>query len=99
MGGESKYVKFFRFELPLVLNGEGSKTDLWLVESIKYIDVSKEKILKEYFFIGYHTRGGMTFDMVKRLTIKDYLIVIKEAQRIQKSIETEIEEAKDEMNG
>lgn len=96
MGDKPEHIKFFRYDSPLVLSGEGSPTDLWLAESVLYLDIAKERILREFFLIAYHSRGGFTLSDIMKMNYNDYLIIVKEALRIQKMIKDEMEESANE---
>jgi hypothetical protein len=67
-----------------VIRGEGSLCDIWLAESIRFLDVTSELLLKQQFLISYYSKGGFSFDETKRLTTKKYDVVLKEALRVQR---------------
>jgi hypothetical protein len=83
----AQHVKFFRIRSPLILRGEGSQYDDWLAQSILYLDFSVEDLLSEYYVIAVHSKGGFTFDNVRRMTMKQYEYTLNEARKIAKAIE------------
>lgn len=85
----NQHVKFFRFGSSYVLSGEGSKSDLWLAESTKYIDISLEYLLKQYLFISYYSKGGFSFETISRLSYKQFVIVLNGTKEIQKNLNEE----------
>jgi hypothetical protein len=86
MATDGQYFKFFRWGSPYYLTGEGSFNDLWMVESLKHIDVTREQILKEAFMIMYHSNGGFNYQAIINLNFKCYHVLRKEAEKINQYI-------------
>jgi hypothetical protein len=57
-----------------------------LIKSISNIDFTPEAFLKESILICRETKGGFTFRDIKDLDYDEYLLVVNEADRLQKPI-------------
>jgi hypothetical protein len=84
VGANPEHVKFFRFRSALTLKGEGSRGDLWLTESIAYLDINQDFLLRQYFFISHYSKGGYSYETIMGMTYKNFKIILDEAKKIQK---------------
>jgi hypothetical protein len=82
MAGKFKYCKFFRFRSPvdrgLKLGDQGGA--FWLIESAKYIDLSKEMLYLESIALGMKTQGALTVEYLMKLPYNDYEFIRKEVE-------------------
>lgn len=97
--GVCEHVKFFRFRSAFVLTGEGSRSDLWLAQSIQYIDYSIEDLTREYFLIAHYSKGGYSFNEIKDMDFKTFMKVLKEASRIQDEEFKSVNKTQEQIDG
>jgi len=67
-----------------------------MLNSMNYLDFSKEALLIESFMIGHYSKGGFSYDVLKDLPFNEYEILVKEAIRVSKLNDKKEESAEDE---
>ncbi len=91
MGGNSQYLKFFRFysivDFDIVSNGEGC---LWLIDSIFFIDLSEDHILDQLIRIGYTTKGAINYSELRNLEIDRYKRFCNNVMEFNKEINKKV---------
>lgn len=87
-----QHLKFFRFSSPInvfeFFVGELSEIS-WMIESLKYIDFSKEALIKESFLVMHFSKGGFDFETLCTIPFDDFKLSVKEALRIEKLVSGE----------
>lgn len=82
MESNGQYVKFFRFRSPAYVE-QGGLSLLWLIQSLEFIDFSREVLIQESFATSFYSKGGFDYNTIKDFPFDEYEIVIKETNRIK----------------